>query len=296
MSHAHLDLEVLRTFVTGIHLGTYARAAVRLHRSPAAVSAQLKKLERQAGVPLFRKAGRGLALTEGGEQLLAYARRLLELNDEAVAAVRGAELEGWVRLGLQQDFGEGVLPTVLGRFSRAHHRVRIEARVARNAELLAAVAEGRLDLALVWEDGGDGPDWERVAEVPMAWIGGEGFPGVPGGGEEPLPLVAVEAPCRFRRAGTAALDAAGIPWRCAVTSASLSGVWAAVAAGIGVTPRTAVGIPPGARVLDPASSGLPPLPSIALSLFTAEASPAPAVRLLASMLRETVDAVTGHGG
>src|ERR1700754_3925155 len=133
------DLDVLRSFVTGIELGSFARAADRLGRSTSAVSAQLKKLEEQAGTPIFRKAGRGLALTEAGETMLGYARRLLDLNDEAAAAVQGVELEGWVRLGLQEDFGERLLPEVLGRFARAHPKVRIEARVARNAELLERI-------------------------------------------------------------------------------------------------------------------------------------------------------------
>ena len=96
------DLDVLRSFVTGMELGSFAKAADRLGRSTSAISAQLKKLEEQAGTPIFRKAGRGLALTEAGETMLAYARRLLDLNDEAATAIHGAELEGWVRLGLDR--------------------------------------------------------------------------------------------------------------------------------------------------------------------------------------------------
>ncbi len=86
MRRTIFDLDVLRTFATGMELGNFARAADRLGRSTSAVSAQLKKLEEQAGTPIFRKAGRGLALTDAGETMLAYARRLLELNDEAAAA------------------------------------------------------------------------------------------------------------------------------------------------------------------------------------------------------------------
>src|SRR5690349_24991038 len=87
------DIDVLRSFVLGVELGSFAQAAERLNRSTSAVSAQLKKLEEQAGAPLLRKAGRGLALTETGETMLGYARRLLDLNDEAAAAVRGVQLE-----------------------------------------------------------------------------------------------------------------------------------------------------------------------------------------------------------
>src|SRR5690242_11497870 len=111
----NLDLDVLRTFVTGLDLGSYAKAAERLGRSQSAISLQLRKLEEQTGQTLLRKRGRGLALTEPGEIMLGYARRLLEVNDEALAALKGASLQGTVRLGLPQDFAESWLPDVLGR-------------------------------------------------------------------------------------------------------------------------------------------------------------------------------------
>jgi len=78
----NLDLDVLRTFVTGLDLGSYAKAAGRLGRSQSAISLQLRKLEETTGQTLLRKQGRGLALTPEGEIMLGYARRLLELNDE----------------------------------------------------------------------------------------------------------------------------------------------------------------------------------------------------------------------
>src|SRR5512146_94987 len=171
MHLTNLDMDALRTFVAGMELGSFAKAAERIGRSTSAVSAQLKKLEEQSGIALVRKAGRGLALTDGGETLLSYARRLLELNDEAVNAVRGVELEGWVRLGLQEDFGETVLPQVLGRFARAHPRVRIEGRIGRNSDLIEGIAAGRLDIALAWDGGEPRRGVERIADVPLCWLG-----------------------------------------------------------------------------------------------------------------------------
>src|SRR4051794_10344280 len=98
MNHATFDLAVLRSFVAGMDLGSFAKAADRVGRSTSAISAQIRKLEEQAGIALFRKCGRGLALTDAGEVMLGYARRLVELNDEAAVAVRGVDLEGWIRL------------------------------------------------------------------------------------------------------------------------------------------------------------------------------------------------------
>lgn len=286
MRRPTFDLEALRSFAVACELGGFARAAARLDRSTSAVSAQLRKLERQAGAPLVRKAGRGTALTETGEALLAYARRLLDLNDEAFVALRGAALQGWVRLGMPEDFGERLLPEVLGRFARAHPLVRIEARIGRNADLLERVADGRLDLALAWEDGDRAGHAESLGDWPLHWIGS--LEDRAAADDTALPLVAFEPPCMVRSLATGALDRAGRAWRLAFTSPSLAGLWAAVAAGLGVTARGAVGLPPGLRVLDPVRSKLPPLPPLRLQLLAAEAEMPAATARLAAILREHV--------
>jgi DNA-binding transcriptional LysR family regulator len=289
MRRVNFDLDVLRTFVTGMDLGNYARAAERLGRSTSAVSAQLKKLEEQADTPIFRKSGRGLALTEAGETMLAYARRLLELNDEAAAAIGSVELEGWVRLGLQEDFGETLLPDVLGRFARAHPKVRIEARVVRNAELIERVTTGKLDLALAWSAGDRTPHCEAIGDVPMCWIGPvAGKPGWTADSREAMPLVSLEAPCLLRTAATRALDGAGISWRISFVSPSLGGLWAAAAAGLGMAVRTPLGLPEKVRMLDAGELGLPSLPQLGLMLHRAEADLEPAAARLADLVLQAV--------
>ena len=287
MRRVTFDLDVLRSFALGMELGSFAKAADRLGRSTSAVSAQLKKLEQQAGAPVLRKAGRGMALTVTGETMLAYARRLLELNDEAAAALHGGELQGAVRLGLQEDFGATLLPEVLGRFARAHPQVRIEARIARNAELLEAIERGGLDLALAWQIGSGTTHAEHIGEVPLCWIGAaaEALSWHHERGE-PLPLVMLEAPCVLRTLAIDALDRARMPWRVAFSSTSLAGVHAAVAAGLGVTLRTPIGLTERLRRLVPAVVGLPSLHSLGLALHRADAESPPAVARLASIIKQ----------
>lgn len=302
MAQPMFDLDVLRSFATGIALGSYARAADRLGRSTSAVSAQLKKLEVQAGTALFRKAGRGLELTDAGQTMLAYAHRLLELNDEAAAAMRGAHLHGLVRLGLQEDFGETLLPEVLGRFARAHPGVRVEACMARCAELRERLSLGKLDLALVWETGNQPPlpHGDRLLGAPLQWIGAANtrvserphwWPERWAGGgrhAEPLPLVLLDAPCPVREMTMAALDRAGIPWRHAFSSSSLAALWAASAAGLGLTVRTSFGLPRSVQALDRSAVGLPELPPISLWLYRAQAQPEATIARLADMLRQAL--------
>ncbi|KWC15301.1 LysR family transcriptional regulator [Burkholderia ubonensis] len=314
----NFDIAALRSLVAGMDLGSFAKAADRVARSSSAVSAQIRKLEEQAGTPLFVKSGRGLALTDAGDAMLRYARRMIELNDEAAAAVRGVSLDGWVRIGLQEDFGEAILPGVLGRFARAHPKVRIEARVAHNAELLERLDANQLDLALVWGDPASaafvartGIDSEEIARVPMRWIGaaGSGAAGVGAAGsgaagdgdagepsvrlpDEPLPLVVFDRPCRFFGAATDALDRAGVPWRVAFTTPSLAGLWAAAAAGLGLTVRSHYGLPASVRLLDAAPLGLPELPSVPLMLLRRASSATPTVDRLARIMRQAVSGAT----
>jgi len=283
MSRITFDLDTMRSFVTGVELGSFAKAADRLGRSTSAVSAQLKKLEDQAGTSLLRKAGRGMALTEAGEVMLGYARRLLDLNDEAASAMHGVQLEGRVRLGLQEDFGENVLPEVLGRFKRAHPKLRVEVHIARNSMLMQSLESGRLDLALAWETEPRPPHGEHVQTLPMCWMGADAaqLPYEPG---EPVPLVVLDAPCLMRTAAIDALDRAGLAWRIAFTSASLAGAWAAVKAGLGISVRTPLGLPNDVHALDASAMKLPALPKLGLALYRSEAEPAPVVGRLAELI------------
>ena len=291
-----LDLDALRTFTTGIALGSFARAARRLGRSPSALSAQLRKLETQAGGALVRKAGRGLVPTERGEVLLAQARRLFDLHAEVVRAVRGADAAGRVRIGVQEDFGSSVLPETLERLARARPGVRIEARVARNRELRERVASNTLDLALIWQLGGSTAELrsgaiETVAEVPMIWIGPRSARKAPSAFEgAAVPLVAFDSPCLFATAAAIALEGAGIAWEPAFTSPSLEGLWAAASAGIGVTVRTPLGVPSGLRPMKKYGElRLPALSSVRLALLTVGKATAPAVSEARAILLDVLE-------
>jgi DNA-binding transcriptional LysR family regulator len=289
MGRVNLDMDVLRTLVTAHELGSFNRAADRLGRSQSAISQQIRKIEAQVGEPLFQKQGRGLALTTAGELVLAYARRILDLNDEAVSAVRGFAIDGIVRVGLPADFAETWLPEVLGRFKRAHPAVRIEAVVDRNRRLLESIDKDELDLVVALGNE-TRADAEQVGVLPLAWIGPVSFERLWTRGE-PLPLVMFQTPCFFRQRALAALDAAGLPWRIAFTSPSLHGLWAAVEAGLGVTLRTTAGLPSCLRTVGEAME-LPEVapPTLSVSLHDGGRSLQPAAARLREVIIETLTA------
>lgn len=289
----NLDLDILRTLVLARQLGGFGRAAERVGRSQPAVSQQLRRLEDQIGEPLFRKDGRGLAPTDAGEILLSYARRMLDLNDEALSVLRGRAVAGRVRLGLPADFAESWLPGALGRFQRAHPAVEIEVVVDRNRLLVQRLDLAELDLVLTMGQGAR-DDAERLGTLSPHWIGAAApdRDRVDGG---QVPLVVSDAPCFFRKRAISALDDAGVPWRIAFTSPTLGGIWAAVEAGLGVTVRTSLGLPDGLRMLTPAGN-LPPLygPPIDLCLHGPRTQDGPLARLRA-IVADEVRLRTGSG-
>jgi DNA-binding transcriptional LysR family regulator len=198
-----------------------------------------------------------------------------------------------VRLGLQEEFGEAILPDVLGQFARAHPKVRVEAVVARNRNLVEHIEARALDLALVWGGCPQGQlSWDTEATVvdepSLSWIGSATVPWQ-GGTGEPVPLAVFEGPCLFHSAATAALDRAGISWRVSFTSPNLGGLWAAAAAGLGLVVRTAYGLPASVRAIE-ASAGLPALGTIPLVLLRAPGQMSPVAERLLGIILDVLGA------
>jgi DNA-binding transcriptional LysR family regulator len=269
--------------VVGIELGSFARAAAQLGRSQSAVSMQLKKLEEQAGQRLLRRNGRSLVPTEAGDALLAYARRIIALNDEAAASLGAQTAAASVRIGLPQDLFDDVMPDVIARFSRLRPGVHVEVRAGRNYSLEEEVRSGRLDVAVALFPAGSDTHGTHLVTLPLLWLGAKAA--AKSSGEEPIPLVLFDHPCLFRQTALQELERNGRRWRLSLTTPSLPGVWAALRAGYGISVRPAYPVPAGLRDVGPAL-GLPKLPAIELRIITAnELSPA------ASDLREILQDV-----
>jgi DNA-binding transcriptional LysR family regulator len=276
------DIAALRMIVAGAELGSFARAADRLGRSQSAVSMQLKRLEEQTGKALFRRSGRGLVPTEAGDALLAYARRIIALNDEAAASL-GAIPAAAVRLGLPQDFAEDVLPEVILRFARKWPLVQVEAHVGRSFALGQEVDSGRLDVAIAFASHGTPGPGSTLVSLPLIWLGGK-KPIAEGA----IPLALFDHPCLFRQNALQALEAHGPEWRIALTTPSLPGLWAALRSGLGITARTALRVPAGLGDVRK-KFGLPALPRIDLRLFAGNTL-SPAAADLRDTLRTVVQA------
>ena len=140
---ALIDVDQLRTFIAIVETGSFTKAAEVVHKTQSAVSMQMKRLEERLGKPIFARDGRASKLTEDGERLLDYARRIIKLNVEALAAFDDAELTGRVRLGLPDDYADRYLPEIMARFSRAYPGVELTVMCEPSVELVERIDSQR---------------------------------------------------------------------------------------------------------------------------------------------------------
>ena len=156
-----VELRHLRVFAAVVDAGTHTRAARTLGLSQSTVSETLAALERALGVPLFRKAARGPGLTEAGEIVLAYARRMSALARELADALAGAavDVKATLVVSAVESIGAYVLPAHLAALRARWPAVRVEVQTGTCAEIRERVAAGESDVGLVLEPGtGAGPE------------------------------------------------------------------------------------------------------------------------------------------
>jgi DNA-binding transcriptional LysR family regulator len=256
-----LDLDQLKTFVAIAETGSFTRAAEAVFKTQSAVSMQMRRLEERIGKPIFSRDGRASKLTEDGERLLSYARRMVRLSDETVAAFDEAELSGSVRLGLPDDYADRFLPEVLARFSRSNPRVEVAVVCEPSTELLKLARTGDVDLAIVTYCG-EGPV-EIMRKEPLLWVTSAQHCAAE---EDVLPLALFKPPCIWRNAAVEALTNSGRKFRVLYQSANAGAISAAVLAGLAVTVLAESALRPGMRVLGEVD-GFPRLPSCEIGIL-----------------------------
>lgn len=272
----NLPTNLLRSFVAIVDTGSMLNASEQVFVTQSALSLQIKRLEELVQQTLFLREGRRLNLTAAGEVLLEYARRVLLLHDEAVAAVSAGRFAGPARIGMVQDFADTLLSGLLSRFAELHPDAQIYARVAGTAELQTLLERRELDILLGFAAPNDA---HAVTVAPMSWYGDSLL-----AEREVIPLAVLEEPCRFREAAIRGLEDAGLQWRIAVETPNLATLKAATSAGLGITCRTHLFLEDSAAL---EHKRLPQLPRVAAILRAGDKLDKAAQRL-AELARETV--------
>ena len=279
-----LDTDQLRSFLAIVDTGSFTRAAERVHKTQSAVSMHVRRLEERLGRNLFDKLGRGVRLSEDGEKLVDYARRMLQIEASAVAAISNKGLSGHVRLGIPDDYADNFLPAILTRFTRRNPRVDVSVVCDSSLSLDGQLRAGLLDIAVV-------TDCERLDHVeilreePLNWVvGPHGSPHC----ERPLPLALGRTTCNWRQNALARLDNNGIPWRLVLTSNNYAAIAPVVQAGLAITVLPKSAFRPWQRILG-GKEELPALPPCRIGFITAPGAHAPEIKALGDTIRETLE-------
>ena len=225
-----LDSDLLRTFLAIADTGSVTAGAARIARSQSATSLQIKQLESVIGRPVFRRHGRGVALTPEGEKLLPVARRVTETLDSSLADLRGESLRGRLRIGIREDHGGMALTRIIADFGARHADVDLQIQCALGATFPSALSSGALDLAVFEVPEPEAGDIVLRSDS-LIWMRSRGRDFADA---DPLPVAVFDLDCWWRDIALASLDKAGRRYRIVFTSESVASVRAAVRAGMAV--------------------------------------------------------------
>jgi DNA-binding transcriptional LysR family regulator len=252
---------------------------------------QIKKLEEQLGRSVFTRDARSVALTNDGEMLLGFARRLLSINREAVSKFVMPDISGVVRLGSADDFGERILPVVLKRFAETHPSIAVDVTIDQSVNLRRRMTERLLDIALITNSfGTGGADCEVLFTEPIVWAGMKGGCAHL---REPLPVSLWEEGCAWRAGALEALGREGRNYRVAYMSAHTAGQRAAILSDLAVAPLPKSFIGDDLVELGP-RDGLPKMGEYSLAMIVAPDADAP-VKAAADHIRAAFEAFRETG-
>ena len=227
---SQLDSELLRTFLVVTNSGSLSAAATRIFRSQSAVSLQIKQLESILGHTVFQRHARGVKLTAVGEELLPRAQQVVDLLDETINRLRSNPLQGAIRVGIPDEYGDSVLTGVIARFARNHPQVQLSVRCGFSADFPEALARDELDIAV-----------HAVESVrkPMLKLGTEKAFWVTSKHHnvhqlDPVPVALFDRQCWWRDRAIEALRKSGRRYQVTFSSESVTGITAAVSAGVAV--------------------------------------------------------------
>lgn len=254
---ADLSTDLLFTFVTVAENGGIVRAAERLHRTQSAISMKMQRLEERLGQPLFEQKGRSKVLTPAGETMLIYARKLLDLQSEAINTLQGVSFEGELRVGMSNSLAESDLVVELAAFAQQYPHIQLTVTSHSGRALQSGFDRGDFDYVIYVQEAIDQQD-NVLRTHRLSWHCAEDFHWEPG---QVLPLACFTDPCVFRDVSHAVLRQANLPWRDVYITNSLSALMKAVEAGLGVTIRTPNVARGKTRLVGP-EMGLPPLPNV----------------------------------
>lgn len=251
-----MELRHLKSFQAVAGASSFTRAAAELGYVQSAVTTHVKALEEELGVKLFDRLGRRIALTAAGKELHPYARRMVELSEEARTAVCGdGKLAGTVTVSASETLCAHRMPPMVKELGRCHPEIRVRflpnTTGALDAALVRAMSEGEVDVAFVMEKlnlSGQRsrelrlPEYlatEQLSEEPLVVVASPEHPlsqarSVLPEDLEGVPVLLTERGCGYRRVFEQVLSESGTTPEAAGEFTSAEAVKRCAEAGMGV--------------------------------------------------------------
>jgi DNA-binding transcriptional LysR family regulator len=226
----NLESDLLRTFLAITDAGSFLGGAERIHRSQSAASVQMKKLEQLLGAAVFERHGRGIRLTKLGEKLEPAARQVIRILDTTHTELTGPALRGTLQIGIPDDHSREQLSSIVADFARDHPQVELTVHCALSTGFSQQLARGELDLA-VHEVEHISKGMVLLRRERLVWAVSRRHDLLD---LDPLPVALFDRACWWRDAALQSLQGSGRPYRVVYSSESVTGVAAAIEAGIAV--------------------------------------------------------------
>ncbi len=287
---APLDIDQLRTFIAIIDSGSFTRAASEVNKTQSAVSMQMRRLEERIDRELFRKDGRINRLTSDGERLLAFARRMVRLNNETLAAFDEEALAGTIRLGTPDDYADRYMPDIIARFAKTNPNVELSIVCEPSRDLVEKLARNELDIALVTHNPKVRHS-QMLRTEPLFWVTSMAHSVHQ---ETPVPLAVGRCNCDWRQVGCAALDSVGRDYAILFTSWSSTVIASAVLAGLAVSLLPESALRPGMRILT-TQDGYPELPPAEIGMIRRPGVPTALMDALTDHIAASLDNLAPSG-
>ncbi|WP_158971217.1 LysR substrate-binding domain-containing protein [Paraglaciecola sp. L3A3] len=279
-----LSLDNLRTFVTVVDLGGYAKAGDILGRSQPAISLQIKRIEQQLAAPLFSKQGQRHVVNNDGLKLYKTAREMLALNDGIFAQFQPSGLKGRIRLGIPSEFATTLLPSIVGQFGKLYPEVSLEVTSALSKNLLSAENNNQFDLVMALIDPQAEVEGQLLLHDDLVWVGDNSVPA----NLEQIALVLAPEGCMYRTRVINTLKQQTQQWRISYTNADLTGITAAIKQGLGISALAKSSVPEQLDIIK--HKHLPSLGTIKICLFTGNTPHPQACAKLAEFIRSKLQA------
>lgn len=280
----NLPMDLLRSFVTVAELQGFTQAGELLGRSQPAISLQIKRLEEMVGAQLLKRSGQQLDLTQSGRLLFDYAKKILQLNDEALGQFIKPLVSGSIRFGIPSEFATTLLPKIVGRFAQSYPSITLEVTCDLSKNLLNGTGENPFDLVLALHDDPKAERSDRIKVEELVWVTSSDHQAHL---QSTVPLIAAPEGCIYRNRGITSLDKIKQPWRIVYTIPDLTGIQAAIEEGLGVTVLAKSTVPDNLQIIKP-SERFPKLGKIGVSLTHSSKGSNDAIALLAEFIKTSL--------